>query len=363
MFDGGPAGGGARHHTGPPPGHAAHPTCDPVILSRVFSLPPNLWPAVHRLATGAAWPPVDDAAAMAFVRRVNEEALLPLLFAESDLPANVQSAMRGMRAFERAQARRAQILRDALDQTKQLLGDEQFAVIKGSDFAYRLYPRPELRPMADVDVLVPQSAYERVIRKLEDDGVARQFVVDATRDHAYHQAVFTIADVTMEIHQRFTQSSRHRIDYDAIWSRVVDARLHDSDALAYLGITTAVNYLAGPMIGIVDLWLLSDALESAAERAIEWRARHAFYAMLRRAALLVPDFRAERFTKIAASLVSASSRRFLDRYVIPGAAPGPKQAPDRRTQLWRKFWLLDDNIRRAALIGEHARTAMRLKFY
>jgi hypothetical protein len=45
-------------------------------------------------------------------------------------------------------------------------------VLKGAEFADRLYPRPDLRPFGDIDLLVPSDAVERAAAALVESGYA-----------------------------------------------------------------------------------------------------------------------------------------------------------------------------------------------
>ena len=73
------------------------------------------------------------------------------------------------------------------------------------------------------------------------------------------------------------------------------------------------------------------------------------------ARILERSRREERFERVMRGVVSKRTAKFLDERVIPQPQRGMKSVPPRRTQLWQKFWLLDDPARRTAFLAEHAR--------
>lgn len=332
---------------------------------------PTLWPAVHRLATGADWPPASAEGARLFVERAMQESLLPLLAAERELPDSVRAAMTGMAAMLAAQRLRTRVIGTALSEVAELLGDEPFMILKGCDFAYRLYPSPELRPMADIDILVREHRMQRVAADLERRGMQRTYPAGAaSRLGSHHEASFSIGNVTFEVHHRFIQKARHRIDYAAIWDRAVPLetpyfralRLGDADAVAYQTLSIAIKYFTSPLIRYVDLWLLlqgrEELLGEAARIAADWRARHAFYAALRHATRLFPDFRSDAMERALGSVCSARTRAFLDERVIPQIEAGKKRIPPRSAQLWQKYWLMDNLGRRSWFALYHAAASL-----
>lgn len=326
---------------------------------------PSLWPVVHRLATGEPWPPASSEDATAFVQCATQEALLPLLFAEDDLPQNVRAVLPGFAALARANAARTAMILRAFASVPAVLDGEPFIVLKGCDFATRLYPRPELRPMADVDILIREGDLDRVCRSLERRGFKRTYPGGlATRVPSHHEAAFQIDQVTFEVHHRFMQKPRHPIDYAAIWDRAVPReqdgvlRLSDADAFVYETISIAIKYFVSPLIRFVDLWLLMhaapDVVVKGAELAREWKARHIYYSVLRYAATLFEEFRDARVEQALTSILSSRKRAFLDRYVIPKPWSLRKRIPPRRQQLWQKYWSIDTLGRRAHFAASHA---------
>lgn len=293
------------------------------------------------------------------MQRANQESLLPLLADEEDLPPKVKMALAANAALLRAATARTRIILDALEKSRTLLEDEDFIVLKGCDFALRLYPRPELRPMADIDVLVREGDLERVATLLEKRGLVREFPAGAaSRMPSHHEAVFRIDNVTFELHHRFVQKARYCIDYDGVWNRAMRfGRLSDVDAFVYQTISIGIKYFASPLIRFVDLWLMLRSSPGIVERgaalAGEWSATNTYYAVLRYAAALFPEFGADEIQSSVRNVVSPRRRGILDRFVIPQVAPGDKIVPGRARQLWGKFWLMDDMQRRVAFAFSH----------
>src|SRR5262249_22482217 len=155
------------------------------------------------------------------------------------------------RALQRINTRRTDILQSAAQRVAEVLRPEPFVVLKGLDYAHRLYGDPALRPMQDIDILVPRARMETVTRALQAGGLAlvppsavwptpAAFGV-ATETASHHERLFRLGDVSVDVHHSFVQRSRNRVDYEAVWDRKVpfDAaelaayRLADTDALVY----------------------------------------------------------------------------------------------------------------------------------
>jgi len=336
-------------------------------------LPAPVWRAVHAAANGEPWPPSDDRAGELFVAQASREGLLPLLFEAADLPDAVRAAVGRQPALLALARARAAILFRALGTLGDLLRDEPFVVLKGADYAFRLYPRPEQRPMQDLDVLVPGDRLPAVCERLQAAGlVARRPRTAAREAPSYYERAFLMGDVVVEVHQAFLQRSRLRVDYEAVWRRRVPiaqagpaaARLDDVDALAYHALSLAKDEFSVPLVRYVDLWLMLHAgpelLGAAAARAAEWRAARALFGALHQAGRLFPELAEVSVRSVARALVGPLSGRFLARFVLPPPEEqGRAGAVGRARQLWRKFWLMDDVWRRLAFAAEHAGASAR----
>lgn len=330
-------------------------------------LPPSLWPLVHRAAAGEPWPPSSETTADLFVAQASRQGLLPLAF-ESDhaMPALLRAALLRHRAWLRVHSARAARLQETLAHLASVLDGEPFVLVKGADYGHRLYPRPDLRPMDDIDVLVPRDRIDAVGARLEAAGLRQGFPAGpVSRLASYHERVFDHGGVIVEVHHSFIQRPRHRIDYDGVWRRRVPlegdgwraSRLCDADALAYHALALSVDAFAVPLVRYVDLWLLlghaPDALRPAADRAREWQAVHAFYGALRQAFRFLPELETPERAALARGLLPAPARALVDRLVLPRPREHGRERVGRGLRLWRKFWLMDNLRRRAGLALYH----------
>jgi len=340
---------------------ATEPTAAPPV-------PHSLWAAVQAAAGERSWPPASDASADRLVAQAAREGLLPLLFESPDLPGVLTAALDRHRGWQRLAEARAQILARALGVVAGLLDGEPFAVLKGADYMWRLYGRPVLRPMQDIDLLVPAARLDAVCERLRAGGLRYRPPARAARAaSSYYERAFLLGDVVVEVHQSFLQRSRHPVDYGAVWERrrpvpalgPAAGRLDDVDALAYHALSMAKDEFTVPLVRYFDLRLMLLAapgvLRPAAARAREWKASRALFAALHELRRLFPDLDTTEMDAVAGELSGPLARRFLARFVLPPARErGRAGAVTRRLQLWRKFWLLDGSRRRLAFVFEHA---------
>jgi Uncharacterised nucleotidyltransferase len=300
--------------------------------------------------------------------------LLPLLFAEPVLPPLFQRARDEVKGWKRILEVRARRFHDAIVEVCAALGDEPVLLLKGADYAQRLYPSRFLRPMQDIDVLVPAQRIDAACERLRDAGLLRQPAFGASRDPAHHERVFLHGKVIVEVHQAFVQRPRHRIDYDAIWRRRVPTevggrrvyRLDDVDALAYHALSMSIDEFRVRLIRYVDLWLLLrqgvGVALAAAERAREWQTARAMYGALSLACRLFPEFRTDDVGAAMAHALPPRTCRLVDRWVLP--RPGDlrrTRRPHRALQLWRKAFLMDTTRRRLAFALSHALATFRAR--
>jgi hypothetical protein len=332
-----------------------------------LELPPSLWPALQRVANGRPWPPDAGEEAARFIEEAKLQFLLPLLFASADLPSTIAQALTRHRATDRLSAGRAAILEEELQRLIELLSDEEIILLKGADYGHRLYGTPALRPMADIDILVPSERIASVSARMEAAGHHRSYHGGATwRLRSAHEYVFTTDKSLIEVHQSFVQRSRTTIDYESVWRRRVAMagfpknvfRLDDVDAITYHALSQAMDEFEGRLIRDLDLWLMlrasPQALERVVARATEWSCRNALFSALTLAASVFPDLHTETYDRLTDSILPSGRRRFLVDRVLPNPlARRFREKPSRATQLWRKFWLIDSMPRRLAFLWHH----------
>lgn len=324
-------------------------------------IPENVWRAVESLH-GRSWPPRDPDA---FIAAAAGESLLPLLFQESI----VAGALPRHRAMLRLYQARAAKLRTAARLVCELLCDVPFIVMKGADYADRLYGDPSLRPMLDVDILVPRDRMNDIHAILTRNEFTESFSGGAvTRLSSYNERSYVGHDVGVDVHHSFIQRVRHRIDYDAIWREResytldgVDAsRLSPLHAFLYHAVSMAKDEFTSPLIRYVDLYLMLQRWPSLPNDAValarEWQVVRALYGALRQASRLFPDFELE---PVMTSLLPRSTRAFLDSLLPDVYSVPPKRT--RSHQLRVKFHLLDNVTRRAMFAGYHAWATSRAR--
>jgi hypothetical protein len=312
-----------------------------ILQQLQIELPENFWPLIAS-AAGTAWPPGGAGEARKFIRQCVAEAALPLLFATGG-PAEVNAELGAWRALDAANRQRTASLTRAIAGLPSRIGDD-FILLKGSDVSHRLYPAPELRPMGDIDVLVPIESMPLVTERLVGNGARIRYWRLTHFSAANPDRAFDLGDLTLEVHHSIVHRASARIDYGSIWrSRVRTSvagvelsRLADADALLAAALNLAKDNLAGPLLRFLDLWLMlkgNPCLASeAAARAREWRVENALYTVLRIASTLFPEL---------GPLIAP--RRRLDWLVVPrdGNRTNDVRRISRATRLWRKFWLLD----------------------
>jgi hypothetical protein len=322
--------------------------------------------------TNQPWPPTSSASANLFIEKCISHSLLPLLFAESELPPIVERARDAVAGWDQIFAARARLFHDAIATICEIFANQSLMLIKGADYAHRLYPDRHLRAMQDIDVLVPAAEFESACRLVENAGLVPQRRIGVTRDPGYHERVFFLGNIIVEVHQSFVQRPRHRIDYDAIWQRRVPleaeghrvSRLDDVDALLYQALTLAIDRYHVRLIRFVDLWILLRQREgialAAAERARDWQIARAFYGSLSLACRLFPEFRTPDVEAAMERALPSSTRRFVDRWVLPAPAEYLCTEPlPRMLQLWRAICLLDTFARIAGFARYRALALLR----
>lgn len=211
------------------------------------------------------------------------------------------------RAWERAgllpdvdpaakQALRAEILekhhdRSLLDEDLRTAGKAlkaagiPFLALKGSALGPLVYPEPTLRPMTDVDLLVPLQEKVRALETLQSIGFR---IPSAEVQAIWSEAYYNIPIISpeshragLEVHWSIAQSGRHRPDIEGMFARsrqievagetvevpsAVDLLLHQALHLSY-------HYFEPKLIWLHDIALLLIDPPPPAEvisRAREW---------------------------------------------------------------------------------------------
>lgn len=337
-------------------------------------LPATLWPLFLRLALG------DDAPSSlppAELHRVltcaTEEGLLPLLYDDPAVPGSVREATENAPAIRSLYLRRLGLHRQAARTLVDMLGPDGCLFIKGFDYRFRLYARPELRPSADIDVYVPPERVDEAVTRLRGAG-GRLASSDGAElwGREYYEVGLDIGEVRVEIHRTFGHRARTAVDYADVWAQrepfaagdFEARRLAPLHAMGVHALNLAKDELSSPLIRFVDFFLMlrlwPERVPALTALARAWRIERALYGSLRITAALFPEIETEPVAQTMESLVSPGARRFLDAFVLPDRLKTLSGHRDGRAmQLWRKGWLTDGVARRAAFLGSWAWRSVR----
>ena len=343
------------------------------MLEPTTQAPEELWPVVWGLATGEVWPPQGSDRVDEFFQYANRESLLPLLMMADGLSEPIAACKSRYRPLLALYRRRYELVCAALPEFTRIAGAEAFLFYKGFDFCHRLYARPELRPMSDVDVLVPRSAFDTILAQFAREGIAqKRGAHGASFSPDHHEASVMLGEVHFEIHRSFSQPVRARLDYEGLWNRrerfTVDGisglRLSGPDALLCQAYELAKDEFSSPLIRYVDLFLLvrgqPDTLSICVERAREWRIERALFGALFLTERLFPSLRHPLLSRAINDLLTARQRAFLADHVLPDPArERSNHGSGRLLQVQRKFMLIDDLWQRLALAGYAAHQELK----
>ncbi len=220
--------------------------------------------------------------------RAKSDGLAPYLHARLQgdsawrrLPADVREALRTEHLLSAANAL---IWRAALVEVGAAMAAEDIdcLVLKGAHLALDIYPDPSLRPMLDLDLMVPREQLARGGRILRDLGY-RQPDLEPWRareisGRLHHAPAFIRRNpkVVIELHTRLTpRDATAAQDVDDVWQRsvplVIDGQsmraLCPEDAIVYLCVHAAcLHRLEFGLRPLLDLALLL----SLHEDRIDW---------------------------------------------------------------------------------------------
>ena len=328
-------------------------------------VPRELWPIVCRLATSRDWPPCGDADISAFFEYANRQKLLPLLLADHELPVEIVAAKPRFRALDSLYRKRYELGRAGALELRRVLGVDAFLFYKGFDFCHRLYVRPQLRPMTDIDVYLPSADMPAVLRKLEAAGYPRKYTsYGASFFGGHHEISVVLGSVHIELHRAFAQPIRAAIDYDGMWRRrewfeddgVGGYRLSPADAILGQAFEMAKDEFSSELHRYVDFYLLlqlyQDQLAECVTRAKAWHIERPLFGALQVTSTLFRNAQTAAVKQAMEALLDAPTRRFLVDRVLPGPATEPSgHVTGRRLQIRRKFALIDRPWRRVAFVG------------
>jgi hypothetical protein len=182
-------------------------------------------------------------AVLAFLHRLEKTALW------NGLPAEVRESFESTLSRERM---RVSLLEDEFGFSVATLAKAGVPALplKGMDLVRRFYPDRMLRPMTDVDLLVPEHQFGDAIRGLEKEGY-RIIGNPATSRRRIELSRYEDG-IAVELHSRCLASST-RAETRGLWKRAGDGGLHPRDLLPYLIRHSAIQHRLETPIWLNDL--------------------------------------------------------------------------------------------------------------
>ncbi len=144
----------------------------------------------------------------------------------------------------------------------------EFVVHKGGALAHLVYPRPEDRPMVDIDIVFRPRLWKRVRSALQEGGYR---LPGEAREAFWLENYFNLSVMSPEdppshfdLHWSLTQEGRYHIDVEELLSRAVPfrsgsmdlLRLDDEDLLLSLFLHLAYHYFEARLIWLYDMKLV-----------------------------------------------------------------------------------------------------------
>jgi hypothetical protein len=153
--------------------------------------------------------------------------------------------------------------------------DVRWIPLKGLDTAERFYPRPDLRPMSDLDVLVPAEQLEVAMDALEGNGCSfpsTRLLERYQREEGYNWHSRAFHDVSLELHYRLWGTVPNSL-VEACWNTAIPSpdlgrqgfRLSPPMAFVVAAEHSWIHAGRPQFIYWWELKLIADRLEDAAE--------------------------------------------------------------------------------------------------
>ena len=240
----------------------------------------------------------------AILVEANKHGLAPLLAgklsvlpAHAKPPENVRQSLQNALRFS---ASRNLLLYHGLCQVLEALNEASIhaIVLKGAFLAEGVYENIGMRPMVDVDLMVPRDQLENVANILHRFGFSSQYFrlgdeLSNTQELSpFHKPNAPILDIHWSI---VSPSSPFKIDIDGIWKRTNEAKFSDVKALAlspedmllhhclHLAYQHAFSTGLRPFLDITEtLCHFREELDwlKVQNRAIEWNAAKSLFICL-----------------------------------------------------------------------------------
>ena len=165
-------------------------------------------------------------------------------------------------------------------------------LLKGAVLGWLIYPDPLLRPMNDIDILLPKKQMDDAEAALMGLGYQKVSMFEGrpVSEREYHERAYYRYLVPgkvvqlIELHSGFSQSFRFNVPYTDVLQRAQPFeqggpgayRLDENDQLIHLAIHLACMKFQGPLKHLLDihLWIDNKAInwDSIIPRATDWGA-------------------------------------------------------------------------------------------
>jgi hypothetical protein len=265
-----------------------------------------------------------------------------LVTARVRVPPSVDVLLLRRRAEEafNAEKRRSRLL--ALADVLAPLGTP-LILYKGAAYGAHLYDDPGLRPMGDVDLLVPEEAGGAIDERLRRAGFKAPH---RYLGHTHEAAYLRPPDDNVDLHTALNQRERNAIDYRALFARSRPSPLHAAyrlldpiDELIAHVVHQATHELCVPLQTFADLALLTARVGDRGEE-VAHRARDYEVSVALNAVAAVAE--AEMGIRVPGADRSSWPGRLRWPSVLPSAEElVVRREPSRPLQLYRKALLFD----------------------
>lgn len=230
--------------------------------------------------------------------------------------------------------------------------------LKGQDLAYRVYQRPEMRPMSDIDVLVPTEQLGAACGALKRDlgAKADDWSLGNTpwqRDYYNRHLYVSIGGkrVLVELHHRMGQLYHDTIDWPGVWTRTEPSGIRAEefllcaeDLMLVLCYHLMRSVYARRIHWVLDLEAVAEELrprwDVVVARATKWRLATGVWCALRMARQILG--RAVAPHEIMVALRPAGPRAwYLKQLFVEDSAEIIGRLPNRGVQALGAFPLMD----------------------
>jgi hypothetical protein len=174
-------------------------------------------------------------------------------------------------------------------------------LLKGLSYNATIYSAAGVRPMSDVDLLVPEASRRRAFAVLDKLGFEPRAAAPGFDEPDYHEVAWTRNGVEVDLHFALAPLVRCHIDYRELWAKVSEVRvgktqagvLDPRHAAVFHALHMAIDHFDVPAMYVVDFGRLLPTAEdvSAAEDiARSWGVWRPFATAAALAGELIPTW-------------------------------------------------------------------------